>query len=272
MSRDLMEFKFEEERLKVADLSTDPRVQRPLNLNRVNAIVSLYNPAGLGVLSVSRRGPAGIQDVIIDGQHRREAILRVNDGGGEALCHVYSGLTLADEAELFLLLNNTTKPRLIDRHLVSVTAGDEMANSIAKLTSEYGWKVTDQAGPAAINAVGSLQKVWRLSERVEADPNLITMTLMVINRAWGTQENAARGVLMEGIAAMFAEYGAKLDTDVLIRKMAGFPGGPDGLHDRAQTYAKMERFTVPMAVARLLVKEYNVGRRAGALTEWRRRR
>lgn len=268
--RDLKDFKFKEERLAVASLQTDPRVQRPLNPARVEAITVNFNPAGLGVLSVSRRN--AVTDVIIDGQHRREAVLRVYDGGGEANCHVYEGLTLADEAELFLLLNNTTKPRLIDKHLVGVTAGDPMAVDIERLVAQYGWKVTAQAGPASITAIGSLQKIWRFSERVEADPHLISMALLAVTRAWGTQYAGVRGVILEGLAAIFNEYRDKVDLDRLVDKMRSFEDGPEGLHDRAQSYAKMEKITMPMSVARLLIAQYNVGAKGKALDDWRRRR
>lgn len=266
----ISKYKFTEETLPLSRLEVDPRVQRPLNPAKVQNFVSSFNPAGMGVISVSRRNP--VTEIIIDGQHRAEAARRVTDNAGEALCHVYEGLTLEQEAELFLLLNNTTKPRLIDKHRVQVTAGVPMAVEIDKLTREYGWKVDPQAGPASITAIGSLQRIWRLSEQVQADPHLITMTLMVINRAWGVQENAARGVVMEGLAALFAEYGARVDTDILIRRLKDYAGGPEGLHDHAQTYSKLERTTVPMAVARLAVQEYNVGRRVNGLEPWRRRR
>ncbi len=263
-------YKFTEELLKVGDLEVDPRVQRVFNPAKAQTIFNNWNPAGLGVISVSRRNPVTM--VIIDGQHRVDAARRITDNAGEVPCHVYDGLTLEQEAELFLLLNNTTKPRLIDKHKVQVTAGEEMAVEIDRLTREYGFKVDPQAGPANITAIGSLQRIWKLSKQVEADPNLITMTLLVVNRAWGVQENAARGVVLEGIAALFAEYGARVDTDILIRKLKDYSGGPEGLHDHAQTYAKLERTTVPMAVARLAVQEYNVGRRVNNLEPWRRRR
>lgn len=268
--RDLSEFKFKEEKLKVATLETDPRVQRPLNAKRVEAMVKNFSYAGLGVLAVSRRN--AVTDVLIDGQHRKEALLRVSDGQGEALCHVYEGLSLADEAELFLLLNNSSKPNLIDKHLVSVTAGEEMAVDIERLVAEYGWKVSALGGPASITAIGSLQKIWRFSERVEADPHLITMALLAVTRAWGTQYAGVRGVILEGLAAMFNEYKDRLDLDRLVRTMKGTEDGPQGLHDRAQFYSKQERITMPMAVARLLVAQYNVGAKTKALEGWRRRR
>lgn len=268
--RDLADFKFKEERLQVASLQTDPRVQRPLNPRRVEAMLITYNPAGLGVLSVSRRN--AVTDVIIDGQHRREVILRANDGGGEALCHVYEGLTLAEEAELFLLLNNNSKPSLIDKHLVGVTAEDPLALEIERLVKEYGWKVTQQGGPASITAIGSLQKIVKFSERVEADPNLLSLALLTVTRAWGTQYAGVRGVILEGLAALFNEYKDRLDLDRLVRVLKGTSDGPEGLHDRAQTYAKMEKITMPMSVARLIQAEYNVGAKSKALENWRRRR
>lgn len=268
--RDLTDFKFKEEKLQVASLQVDPRVQRPLNPRRVEQMLASYNPAGLGVLSVSRRN--AVTDIIIDGQHRREVILRANDGGGEALCHVYENLKLADEAELFLLLNNASKPSLIDKHMVGVTAEDPLAIEIERLVKEYGWKVTQQGGPASITAIGSLQKIVRFSERVEADPHLLSLALMTVTRAWGTQYAAVRGVILEGVAALWWEYKDRLDKDRLINKMKGFADGPEGLHDRAQFYSKQEKITMPMAVARLIQAEYNVGAKSKALENWRRRR
>jgi len=261
------QYKFTEDIIEVANLGTDLRVQRPLNMAKVNKILHSFNPSGMGVVSVSKRD--AVTFIIIDGQHRVEALRRHTDNG-VVLCHVYEGLTIEQEAELFLLLNNTTKPRSIDKFMVEVTSGHPEAVAIDNLVRARQYRISHIAGPATINAINSLRAIYKLSVEKEADPDLISMSLLVVNRAWGIQESASRGVILEGIAQLYGEYGSRVDTETLIRKLMEFPGGPHGLWDQAHTYSKLDRSRMPMAVAKTIVAEYNKGRRVNTLEPWRR--
>ena len=264
---------YTEEWLKVSELSIDRRVQRAgLNKLKVERMLANWNPAAIGILTVSRRKDRSI--VIIDGQHRWEADRNITDNQGMVKCHVFEGLSLADEADMFLKLNDTSKPTKIDQFKVSLQAdgpdGDE-SRDIQEILGNYGWQVSGVAANGNVAAVQVVQKMYRLSRKLEAEPNLVTATILVISRAWGNERVAAQAPIFEGIAQMFAEYGTNLDLDRLIDVLKSYRGGARSLVAESEQLAKVIRSRQAMAVASILVEAYNKGRRTRQLHSWRKR-
>jgi hypothetical protein len=265
--------KYTEKHLHVGDLTIDRRVQRQgLNSAKVERIVKNYSPAALGIITVSFRKDRSY--VVVDGQHRVEATRRVTDNQGDLPCRVFEGLTLAQEAQMFLDLNHTTIPTQIDKFKVRLEAhSDEgdAARSISELVGAFGWTVSRTAADGHINAVTVLERMYQLSQKLEADPNLIQMTILVITRAWGNNRYGVQAPILEGLARMFGEYGSLLDGDHLIEVLQKLQGGPQTLVAEARQLAALRGWNVAMAVADKLVNEYNKGRRTKQLTVWRKR-
>lgn len=254
--------------LKVSDLQVDPRVQRDgLRVRKVQEIDKKFNPGALGVLVVSRRRDRGVY--IIDGWHRHEVLRR--KGIEEVTCHVFEGLTVPEEALMFLDLNYADQPTLLEKYKARITAEDEAAVRIDQIVSSRGWKVSPVPTNGNINAVGTLLRLDELSTKVEADPHLIDVTLLVITRAWGIDRHGSQSVILEGIGRVLAEYGDKVNINVLIEKLRDRPGGPATLHAEAAQLASVRKGRVSMAVAELVVEAYNKSRRGGALPNWRKR-
>jgi hypothetical protein len=261
------------EEVLVSNLTIDRRVQRTgLNLPKVERMVKKFNPSSLGVVTVSRRKDKSM--IVIDGQHRWEATRRVTDNEGLLLCHVFEGLELAEEAQMFLDLNDTSKPPVIDQFKVSLQAdspGGEEAREISRILLQYGWKVSATAADGNVNAVQAISKIYRLSLEKEADPNLLAMTFLVVTRAWGTNRMAGQAPMVEGIGRMFAEYGSRIDTDRLISVMKSYKGGAQSLLSETSQLARLSHSRHSMALATALVNEYNRGLRTRTLEAWRQR-
>lgn len=270
---------YTEEFISVNDLVIDRRVQRAgINRAKIDHMVKYFNANSLGLVHVSRRRTEKgvlVENVLLDGQHRHETVRIVTDGTGKLWCRVFVGLTLDQEAQMFLDLNRTTAPTRIDkfnvlRHTSSVEG--RVAQEIADICTGYGLTVSKTSGPGHINCVHVLTKMYTLSELKDRSPNLVHLTILSITKAWGVnnRENVV-GAIVEGIGAIFDVHGSDLDLDRLINVMRETEGGPVGLLARATQVAAMRQGKRSMAVAELLMEAYNKNLRNRSLGPWRRR-
>lgn len=265
---------FTEEFISVGDLEIDPRVQRhQLNKAKVTEMVKNYNPLALGLVHVSRRKSRA--NILLDGMHRWETTRIVTDNQGELWCRVFTGLTLAQEAQTFLDLNRTTAPSLIDKfnvHMSGDGADSVAAQEVAAIVGKYGWKVARTAGPGHINAVQVIMKIYTQSVTRERDPNILDLTIMTITSAWGsTDRSAVEGSVMAGIAAIYEEYGSNIDAGRLVSTLRDMEGGPGGLVARATTLAKLKQGRRFNAIAEIVMEQYNKGLSKRSLGAWRKR-
>jgi uncharacterized protein DUF6551 len=249
-------------------LLVDLRVQRPLDTKKAQKIAVQFNPQAMGLVTVSLRSDR--MYYLLDGQHRVEAARRANDGSYKVLCEVFEGLTLQEEAEMFLTLNATTKPSYVDRFLVRGTAGDKDVAGILKACSDYGFTVGKPPGNGTIMAVAVLEKLWHLSQAYEMEPDLIRQTLLVVKNAWGMDKEGLIGTVLEGIGALIYEHRARIDLDRLAHKLS--EKMPLSLLTEARTFAAARNMRVPMAVADTATHLYNNPRLGDdkRLPAWRR--
>jgi hypothetical protein len=244
---------------KVGDLWVDPNVQRSLRKARVTAMAGDFRPDALGVLTTSFRSPKRIH--IIDGQHRYRA--------AEAAAHTgviqtmeYRGLTIPEEAALFRLLNKTEKVSRIDQFLISCVEQDPGAVRLAGFLTDHGWAVGASATEARLSAIASLERVYLLS------PEAADGALAVLTTAFGHKPAAVQGALIEGLGRMLARYGRDVDLNDLAKRLAGIPGGPDGLVGNARGLSFTRTGNLSKQVALVVTNLYNQRRRTTALPEW----
>lgn len=249
------------EEIKVSDLDIDRRVQREgLKKKKVENMVRRYNPDALGVIHVSRRkteNGALVGNYVIDGWHRMETVRIVTENAGTIVCHVYEGLTVADEAQMFLDLNYGDQPTALDKHKVRVTGGDPQALRIEESVNKYGWKISPVPANGNVNAIVKLYALDELSQAIEAEPDLVSVTFLVITRAWGIDRAGSQAVILEALGRMFAEHSSKIDVPYLIERLKVYPGGPQALHMESARLASITKGKVSMAVASLVTDWYN---------------
>lgn len=258
--------------LPLSSIHSDHRVNtRPVDTLWVDIKVREgFDPARIGVPIVSRR-PDGTF-VWLDGQNRGELIRRAGGADQKIQCRVFSGLTLAQEANLFLGHNDNRQVKVVYKFLARVTAGDIDAVGIAAIAEANGWKITDQSGDKRITAVSSLERVFhgdRNRDSTMPPGRALQLTLRVITEAWGYKPEAVKGDVVLGIGAIFNRFGDVIEMPALVKKLAEFPAGPSGLIGKARGVREFQGGTTAHCVSEVVVKAYNARRRSNVLPDWR---
>jgi len=244
---------------KVGELLVDPKLQRDLKKSRVDKMAADFQPNALGMLTTSFRGEGQIH--VVDGQHRLRAA-EAAGYTGTLTTKEYHGLTPAQEAALFRLLNQTEKVNPIDQFLVAVVEGRPAAVHLSRILSDNGWALAPTARKGHLSAVRSLERVYDLS------PEAAGAAIAVLTAAYGHQPAAVQGPMVEGVGRMLAKYLGQVNLDDLAKRLASVPGGPDGLvgHARGQQLTRSGNLSIQLA--RIVTNVYNQRRRTSALPEW----
>jgi hypothetical protein len=247
--------------LPIGQLTVDPDINRPLTRERVTKIAADLDPNAIGVLTVSAR-PDGTY-VLLDGQHRQAALRAAGWLSSQPVpCDVRHGLTRAQEASLFVKLNNTAKPLAVHRFLRRITANEPVATCIAKIAAEVGFTVSAHHGDGLIKAVAALERVYLgIGEARKRGPfpDVLRATLQVLSQAYGHTADAVNGHLIGGVGLFLLRYGDAVDHTVLIDKLRGVHGGALGLLAKARG---LPFGSIEDRVAQSCVASYNHGRRA----------
>lgn len=241
--------------LTVGLLQVDGYAQRKYKEKQAKEIADKWNPRKLGVFKVSRRDSGG--SYLIDGQHRRGAMLMLDKGEERVPALVYEGLTIDEEAELFLADNADNRPPTsIDIYLVSLTAKDPLALAIQEVLDKHQLKVGYGSDGGSVGAVASLK--W-LHEQGGTD--LIDQTLSLVESAWGERNRDARdGQILKGIGKVLKDHtGARLDLVSLAHKL-GSNGTPSQLLGTARTLRGATGKALWLQVADVAVTIYNKGK------------
>lgn len=180
------------------ELMVDPAYQRELDERRVSRIVDEFDPALLGTLEVSVRNG---RSAVFDGQHRLAALKRLRHDS--VACVVHSGLSVADEARLFVQLQTERKalPPL-DRWRARLVAGEEQAAAIDKIVKAAGYEVTGGAGASAIGAVTALDRTFALDKTGD----LLAQALDLLT-VWKGEPKATDGALIQGLGLFVRDHG-----------------------------------------------------------------
>jgi hypothetical protein len=244
---------------KVGDLFVDPGVQRTLGKTRVETMAKNFDPDALGVLTTSWRSARRIH--VIDGQHRVNAAL-IAKYDGPILTNQYKGLSIPEEAALFRKLNTAKKPTAVDHFLLACVEQDPDAVQLAGYIARHGWSVAAYNGEGKLSAIGSLERVYNVS------PEAADAALAVLTAAYGHRPVAVQGALVEGVGRLIAKHGPNINLDDLAKRLAGVPGGPDGLVGNARGQSLTSTGTLWVQVARVVTRLYNTKRRSTAIPDW----
>lgn len=254
-------------------LTIDPRVQRASDPRRVKKLADNWDDLMVGVLTVSHRVkyPAVGTDsldrteefVVLDGQTRLEAFRLVcNDDAvtsASLSCQVYEGLTLQEEADIFLKHNDRRAVTPRDRFRLAVTAGEEWALDIRDISARTGWYVqgTEKIDPKghSFSAVGAAEKVYLLDEG-----RSLKKTFAMIDAAWQNPSGAVCSETLFGLGMLYARFEDEVDGRSLVQRLAkmGVNKFIAGVSDRRRANPGM---SIRSAAGDYMVDLYNVGRR-----------
>ena len=251
---------------KIKDVSLGQMIvsdvnQRARNDSRVDHLLNDFDLDQIGYPILSERGS---HYYIIDGQHRIEALKRWLGDGWESqriACAVYSGLSEAEEAEMFLRHNDVLQVRSFDKFSVAVSAGRSDEVAIKRAVEAQGLAIGKGKTPGAISAVGTLVRIYHRSDEVT-----LGRTLRIIRDAYGDAGFEA-GVI-DGIGHLCKRYNSQLDESIAVQKLGAARGGVKGLMNRAEEIRLRTGGTRGRSVAAAAVDIINSGRGGNKLPSW----
>jgi hypothetical protein len=246
--------------LHAKEFSVDLKVQRALNEDRSQAMAEDFQPHALGIITASKRADG--HTYTLDGNHRISAARKCGYNGLLAT-RLFTDLTLAEEAELFLSLNSSRAVQAIDRFKVRVTMEDPAAVSINKVLRAYGLHVdwANNSSLGVISAIGTLEKVYGgCGIREEGQhPDLLDKVVRTLHRAYG--ENADRStysrVMLEGLGVTIATFGGRIDFERLVYVLQGTVPRQIIAQTRTLRDAKVKGGSLGMNAAEVIHRLYN---------------
>jgi len=231
--------------------------QRDINQARVDKIAADLDIEQLGTPTVSERGE---WFYIVDGQHRVEALRQIGYGDQNVQCWAYAGLTEESEAEMFLKLNNVLAIHAFDKFRIGVHANRGMETDIDRIVRSQDLRVTRDVLPGAVQAVGSLQRIYKRS-----GPKALARTLRLAADAYG-DTGLGRDVL-NGLGYVVGRYNGELDDTEMTNRLATTRGGVNGLLTRAEKLRHQTGLSKGECVAAAAVDIYNA-KGGKKLTSW----
>lgn len=122
---------------------------------------------------------------------------------------IHTGLTLAEEAQMYVLLNNTKVPQAVDRIAVAAIGGDPVAELLVNTGAKYGWYL--KKAPR-IKANQALYKIAQWDD----DGVILDRVFHVLTDAWQHDVDATSGDIVEGLAKLI-QFRPHLDDKRLAR-------------------------------------------------------
>lgn len=249
--------------LKVTEFSVDPSVQRQLNEPRVKYLTSKFNPKMLGLFTASKRLDGRIY--VLDGQHRMAAA-RAKNYSGYVATRVYENLTIAEEAQLFLDLNDQRRVNALDKFNVRATMGDPAAVALKNALESVGLRVSGQHTGGMFAAIVSLERVYQgfMSYAQEPRIDLVEAVLTILTRAYGAENRTAfQANTVQGIGLIIHIFGKRVDADELVAALRAIPS--DALAVKGRSTKDLEGGTGAQGVAKVILSLYNKGKSARRL-------
>lgn len=237
--------------IPAGSLGIDVRYQRPLSRTKLNKITQGFDWASFGVLIVSRRASGSY--IILDGQHRHQAVLVLYGMDRTVPCAVHEGLTPEQEAEIFTTCNTArANPRAIDVFRARLFAGDPQAVTISYVVERAGFRVqinsTQTTG--GIAAVAAVEKIFK-----RAGHDGLWFVLSLVKDLWENEKGATDGVVMLGIHYFHQTYTGRYQLDRLKRRLAEVT--PSTLLRRARAYSEIAGGSGAKNLAGAILEVYN---------------
>lgn len=220
-----------------------------------------FNIDYFGLLKVSMRN--GQRVAILDGQHRFEAFKLAHGEGWEDVeleCEAFTGLSLDDEAELFLRFNDVLTVTTYDKFMVGVTAGRHDVVDIKNIVEAQGLRVSKSHTENSVGAVGAL--TWAYAKT--SGPTL-ARALRIIRDAFGVDGMETN--VIRGMAMVLHRYGRRIDEAKATRKLEKLARGASALKAQAERARQVYATTQIVAMAVAITDALN-GRGGLGLGNW----
>lgn len=246
------------EHIPYNSLHYDERVQREKPVPaRVKKLAREWDFDKAGTLHVSQRSDG--KYYIVEGNHRRLAALELGYGTTKARCECHRGLSLEQEAALFLALNDVRPVTAWDKFRVGLEAGDPLPIMVRDTLAKYGLKIGPQANDSTVCCITEVTKI------AQRDPALLDDVFHVLTEAWGTRRAALERIPVAAMSTVLGRYNGECDRARLATKLAKYRGGPGALAGDAAGLADFRPIGKTRAAAEIIVDTYNKGASAKRL-------
>ena len=198
----------------ISDLTIDPEAQRKLSMQWVRAHINEFDVDQLGYIVVNVRADG--RAYVVDGQHRVELMRAVGWGDQKIHAEIFTGLTQAEEAELFNARNDRRAVRKFDKFRIDVVAQDAEAMAITRIVQHCGLVVSDQVRDGIV-AIDALQRVYRGGgiATVKDGAPALQRTLSTLQEAFGREAASFNGDLIRALGMVYLRYGREIDPKAM---------------------------------------------------------
>ncbi|MEU3076947.1 DUF6551 family protein [Streptomyces laurentii] len=238
-SYDIPEHSIEYVRVDPMSIKFDSRAQRNLNKPRARAIAEKLVPTALGTPILSQREDGMYA---VDGMHRVYACQlimagevavseQVRNAIQTVTCEVHSGLSMANEASLFIIKNKeSSKVGPNDEFRIGVLAGHPLFVDTNTVLEKHQLKV----GSRTANKVGGIKAILGIVE--EHGPEILDQSLTIAEEAWGRTPDTWHAVTVGGIATVISKHPEVVKHPELAQKLKR-QGDPLSFKAKIQTIA-----------------------------------
>lgn len=246
--------------LKVLDIHSGG-YQRPVDPTWAIKLAMEFSWDDFGRVEVSDRDGVFY---VIDGQHRLAALDLTDrlpdESKREVPALIYTGMSLADEADRYLRMNTVRKNTYTLYAWAARMVSDPKAQDIDRIVRECGYVISNAAAPGKgfVSATGRLEMIYD-----EFGPEGLAQTLALVHDTYGKSETIS-AVLLGGVSLVLNIYEG-VDKDqfrsALLSSTAAqwvarakFYTTNPGMSDPTSGFKPS---TQPVALAQMLVLAYN---------------
>src|SRR6266568_1483490 len=247
-------------------LKLDLKVQRSIIPSRLRKMTANFNPDGVGELLVSRRAD-GLY--LLDGQHRQRTVIATHNGTGpvpSVTCEIYTGLSLVDEARLFLMRNDRAGVSGVDRDRNMSTLGDMATLDIQNAAQAAGYvfvanSATESTFRDRAGAIQIMREAEVKSWVPQTGPQHLARVLKIYSRSYGTTDRP-ESIVLKALSKILTDRRiTDLDIGRLEEVLRASPASQI-VHNARQEQAVMAAvrgISVVTAAVRVLSDLYNRG-------------
>lgn len=227
-------------------------VQRRFNKQQAEKYAADFDFQKLGLPIVNHRDG---HFWIVDGQHRVAALKLVGLGNEQLDCEVYTDLSDAQMAEIFLGRDDRRRIETFTKFMVACTAGRARETEVRRLVESNGLKVSRQKAESCVGAVSALLKVYD-----SAGATVLGQVLRTVRDSFAADPVAFDAVIVEGMGLFFNRFNGHTPEKSMIERLTTMRQGARGLLQRAATLQQQTGNPKVQCVAAVLVDVYNKNR------------
>jgi hypothetical protein len=226
----------------------------------VATLVLYWDPRLLQLVTVNVRDDNSVY--LVDGQHRMLAARE--KGLTELVAMVWYGLSVKQEAALFLYLNQRRLPqKSIGRWKAAIVAEDPLVVAMDDLLHQYGYRVYAESKANDPKAITCPHAFLELAPN--GDLARVRRVLEFISQTWPDDPMGIDVTVLKGTDLFLRKYGPVLDYRTAVRKLSVIPEST--LLREAAVLRGGNRLRAAEAFCRVVQEYYDRGRRDGRLVK-----